>query len=45
MEVSITLTFIKNNMFEKILTRIVVFIFVWIILWGAFEIMMVFIQI
>ena len=34
---SITLTFIKNNMFEKILTRIVVFIFVWIILWGAFE--------
>jgi len=35
--VSITLTFIKNNMFEKILTRIVVFIFVWIILWGAFE--------
>ena len=33
---SITLTFIKNNMFEKILTRIVVFIFAWLILWGAF---------
>jgi len=34
--VSITLTFIKNNMFEKILTRIVIFIFAWLILWGAF---------
>lgn len=33
---SITLTFIKNNMFEKILTRIVIFIFAWLILWGAF---------
>jgi hypothetical protein len=36
MVVSITLTFIKNNMFEKILTRIVIFIFAWLILWGAF---------